>query len=283
MSEVVRPAESVYNLLPRDEVQTQKPSRYMSKFRPVVLIEEKSVKDAMRTMGPAEVPIPSPDKYLKKHSKEPKSPDKSQCSREAHSCTMRKPPVPTRADIPPMGIRTQRNFLKTVTAVQVKPKPISVDTRKGHKQVLENSGLVPKYIKKKVFSSADRDRFIKSNVNTTSAVSSPNVQDYGEVPEYLQQRNEDEQRAQEEYDNYVKDQREQGAMKYLSDEERHAILEGLKKNWDQLHREYQGLSFVIDTMSKKSHKQRLEAAMKQLENDIQIFEKFKTIYVPKEH
>ncbi|XP_068160418.1 enkurin isoform X2 [Antennarius striatus] len=256
MSEVVRPAESVYNLLPRDEVQTQKPSRYMSKFRPVVLIEEKSVKDAMRTMGPAEVPIPSPDKYLKKHSKEPKSPDKSQCSREAHSCTMRKPPVPTRADIPPMGIRTQRNFLKTVTAVQVKPKPISVDTRKGHKQVLENSGLVPKYIKKK---------------------------DYGEVPEYLQQRNEDEQRAQEEYDNYVKDQREQGAMKYLSDEERHAILEGLKKNWDQLHREYQGLSFVIDTMSKKSHKQRLEAAMKQLENDIQIFEKFKTIYVPKEH
>lgn len=54
------------------------------------------------------------------------------------------------------------------------------------------------------------------------------LQDYGEVPEYLQQRNEEEQRAQEAYDRCVKEQREQGAMKHLSDEERQAVLEVLE-------------------------------------------------------
>lgn len=48
------------------------PWRYMSKFRPAVVLEKKLVKDAMRTMGPAKVEVASPDKYLRKHSKEPK-------------------------------------------------------------------------------------------------------------------------------------------------------------------------------------------------------------------
>lgn len=33
----------------------------------------------------------------------------------------------------------------------MKPKPAAFLDIKGYKQVLENSGLVPKYIKKKVF------------------------------------------------------------------------------------------------------------------------------------
>ncbi|XP_038587524.1 enkurin [Micropterus salmoides] len=254
MSEIVRPPESVYNLLPKEEVHAEKPPRYMSKYRPQVVLEKKSTKDAMRTMGPAKVEVPSPDKYLKKQSKEPKLPEKTQCLKEArNTCTVRKPAVPARTDNPLMGIRTKRDFIKTATAVPMKPQPACVDSSKGHKQLLEKSGLLPKYIKKK---------------------------HYGEVPEYLQQRNEEEQRAQEEYDNFVKEQREQGAMKHLSDEERQDILERLKKNWDQLQHEYQGLSLVTDTMSKKSRKERLEVAMKQLENDINLFERFKTVYIP---
>ncbi|XP_073344845.1 enkurin [Pagrus major] len=254
MSQVVHPPESSYNLLPREEFHAQKPPRYMSKHRPAVVLEQKSSKDAMRTMGPAKVEVPPPDEYLKKHSKEPKLPEKTQDSKEARkACTVRKPAVPARTDIPIMGLRSNRDFIKTAIAVSMKPKPTCVDSRKGHKQLLENSGLVPKYIKKR---------------------------DYGEVPEYLQQRNEEEQRAQEAYVNSVKEQREQGAMKHLSDEERQAVLEGLKKNWDELHREYQGLSLVTDTLSKKSRKERLEAALKQLETDINRFERFKTIYIP---
>uniref|UniRef100_A0A3P8WXV3 Enkurin, TRPC channel interacting protein n=1 Tax=Cynoglossus semilaevis TaxID=244447 RepID=A0A3P8WXV3_CYNSE len=248
--------ESVYNPLTKAEVEPPKPPRYISKFRPNVILEKKQKQDARRTMGPAKVDVPVPDQYLKKHSTETKLQEKSENAKEVRgSCTAKKPPVPTRAEIPTMGIQTKRDFVRTVTtAAPTKPQPTSVDTRKGHKQLLENSGLVPKYIRKK---------------------------DYGEVPEYLLQRNEEKQRAQEEYDMFVKEQQEQGAMTHLSDAERQAVLEGLKKNWDELHQQYQSLSFVIDTLSKKAHKERLETAMKTLEADIDLFERFKTIYIPK--
>ncbi|KAM9839729.1 enkurin [Aulostomus maculatus] len=247
MSEVLYPRESVYNALPKEEARIEKPPRYMSKFRPTIVLQEKLTKDTRKTMGPAKVEVPSPEKYLKKHSKEP---ERKHCSKE--TCAGRKPAVPLRTDKPPMGIHTKRDFLKTAIMVPMKPQPTCVDTCKGHKELLENSGLVPKYIRKK---------------------------DFGEVPEYLLQRKEEERRAQEEYDRYVKEQREQGAMKHLSDQERQDVLESLKKNWEQLYHEYQGLPLVTDTLSRKSNKQRLEAAMKQLESDINLVERFKTIYI----
>ncbi|XP_071751608.1 enkurin isoform X1 [Centroberyx gerrardi] len=258
MSEIMYPPESVYNLMPREEVKTEKPPRYMSKFRTTVVLEKKSNKDAMRTMGPAKAEVPSPEKYLRKHSKEPKLPEKKLYSKAGDSVdTLRKPGVPVRTDNPTMGIHTKRDFIKTnalenIMAVPRTQQPTYADTNRGHKQLLEKSGLVPKYIKKK---------------------------DYGEIPEYLQQRNEEAQRAQEEYDSYVKEQMKQGAMKQLSDEERQNILQGLKKNWEELHHQYQGLSVVTDTITKKSRKERLDLAMKQLESDINVFERFKTIYI----
>lgn len=80
----------------------------------------------------------------------------TQNSKDVHktySATERKPPVPTRNDRPLMGIYTKRDILKeTAVVVPMKPQPTYVDTNKGHKQVLENSGLVPKFVMKKVFS-----------------------------------------------------------------------------------------------------------------------------------
>lgn len=70
-------------------------------------------------------------------------------------------------------------------------------------------------------------------------------------------------------------------MIQLSDEERTAILEGLKKNWDKLHHDYQGLSVVTDTPAKKARKERIEGEMKQLEKDIEQIEKHPIIYVEK--
>uniref|UniRef100_A0A3Q1F3E0 Enkurin, TRPC channel interacting protein n=1 Tax=Acanthochromis polyacanthus TaxID=80966 RepID=A0A3Q1F3E0_9TELE len=246
MSEVKYPPESIYNILPKEESRIEKPPRYMSKFRPTVVQESKLTKDAMRTMGPAKVEMPSTDKYLKKHSKEPKPLE------DAHkTCTEKKPPVPARTDNPLMGIHTKRDFIKTAAAVPKKPQPVCVDTSKGHKQPLENSGLVPKYIKKT---------------------------DYGKIPTYLQQRNDEKLRAEEEYNKFVKEQKAQGALRHLSGEER---LANLKKDWDKLHHEYQSLPLFIETMSQKAHKVRLEEEMKQLEKDISLFERFKTIYVSK--
>lgn len=51
------------------------------------------------------------------------------------------------------------------------------------------------------------------------------LQGYGEVPKYLQQRNQEQQRAEEEFENFMKDHKEQGAISNLSEERRQAVLE----------------------------------------------------------
>ncbi|XDV47121.1 hypothetical protein PO909_016828 [Leuciscus waleckii] len=156
-----------------------------------------------------------------------------------------------------MGLYTNKNFIKSnaVENIMALPKivqPVYADTKKGDKQPLENSGLIPKFIKKK---------------------------DYGQTPEYLLQRREEVRKAQEEYDNYVKERLREGAMKQISAEERHHIIQALKKNWDDLHHQYQSLSVVTDTAPKKYRKERLELEMKQLERDIDMVERHKTIYI----
>lgn len=167
------------------------------------------------------------------------------------------PAVPLRTDHPVMGIQSGKNFINTnaadvIVGVAKKPKPIYVDRRTGDKHDLETSGLLPKYINKK---------------------------DYGITPEYICKRNEDVKKAQEEYNNYIQENLKKAAMKRLSDEEREAVLQGLKKNWEEVHKEFQSLSVFIDSIPKKIRKQKLEEEMKQLEHDISIIEKHKVIYI----
>lgn len=78
---------------------------------------------------------------------------------------------------------------------------------------------------------------------------------------------------------YVQESFERGQMKKIEGEERQAIMDGLKKNWDDLHKEYQGLSVVTDTVAKKARKEKMEAEMKQLEKDIEVIERHPVIYV----
>ena len=78
---------------------------------------------------------------------------------------------------------------------------------------------------------------------------------------------------------YIQESFERGQMKKLHHEEREVMLDGLKKNWEQLHHEYQGLSVVTDTPAKKARKERMEAEMKQLEKDIELIERHFVIYV----
>lgn len=63
------------------------------------------------------------------------------------------------------------------------------------------------------------------------------LQDYGAIPEYLQQRNKDARRAQEEYDDYVKEQMKREAMKLLSEEEKQTILKVVHHTAAQWHKD----------------------------------------------
>ncbi|KAK2536457.1 hypothetical protein Q9233_003225 [Columba guinea] len=248
---------SIDNLLPRLEEKSVKPPRYISTFRPSVKCEAAKNKAQCKTMGPAKVAVPTPNNFLQKHSKEPKLPAKK---KEQDSKKLPALSVPRRTDRPVMGIQSKKNFINTnavaaIKGLPKKPQPIYVDRRQGDKYLLEPSGLVPKYIKKK---------------------------DYGITPKYVTQRNEETKRAQEEYEARILEDLKKRAMKRLSDDERRTLLQGLKKNWEEVYHEFQGLPVQIDTAPKKLHKEKLELQMKQLEHDIEVIEKHKVIYIANE-
>ncbi len=85
--------------------------------------------------------------------------------------------------------------------------------------------------------------------------------------------------AQDQYDHYVAESLRRGQMEQVQEEQREELLKGLKKNWEELHHLYQGLSVVTDTVSKKARKERMEAEMKQLERDIEVIEHHRVIYI----
>ncbi|XP_061752503.1 enkurin-like [Nerophis ophidion] len=240
------PQESIHNFIEK-KVIIERPERYVSKFRPVV-IEECRPTNYMKTMGPTRVDVPIPTNYLKKHSKEPQLPEIKQHVRINCTCTTKKPAVPSGPFLPPVSIPIKR---KTTTPKGTKQSPCVVDTNKGHKEIHNrNSGLVPVYIRKK---------------------------DYGEVPNYLMRRKAKHQKALEEYNINLKKQEEHETMKYLSDKECQAIIEDLKKKYNELNVEYQRLPFIIDTPSMKTRKVRLEVEMKQLEDDIKLLDRLESI------
>lgn len=56
-------------------------------------------------------------------------------------------------------------------------------------------------------------------------------------------------------------------------------FQGLKKNWENLQREYQSLPLLIDTVPKMIRKAKLEKGLKELEKDILMMENNPYIYV----
>ncbi|XP_067863238.1 enkurin isoform X2 [Heptranchias perlo] len=227
--------------------------RYHSVQRKVVQKDWDSKKSAYKTMGLPKVEAPCPKHHLLKHSKEQKLPERKPYKVPVEGI---KTSIPS--DKPIMGLHTKKNFVRANVvdvkmSVPRKPVPIYVDTRRGNKNLLEPSGLLPTLLYRKGF---------------------------GKTPQYIIKRNEEEKKAQEEYDAYVKERIQQGSMKLLTEDEREDVLLGLKQNWEELNHAFQGLSLLIDTLSKQLYKQKLENKMKKLEQDIDLIERHKFIYIP---
>jgi len=247
--------ESIYDLIPKIQEKPPKPSRYKSTFASTVRTDVKTNKQQAKTMGPAQVPLTEPKAFLTKRSKEFKLPEKKSFTYPDDE--KKRPAVPKHTEKPLMGLRSTKNFITTnavenIMSVPKKPGKKFADTRGGATHDLDPSGLTPKYVNKK---------------------------DFGKTPAYLERRKAEVERTQQEYDAYVQERFRQGAMKQLSEMERQSIIDGLKKNWEELHHQYQGLSVVTDTAPKKARKERMENEMKQLERDIETVEKHKIIYI----
>ena len=147
-----------------------------------------------------------------------------------------KPAVPRREEKPLMGLVSQKNYI-TANAV-------------------DNILAVPKKSSKK-------------EVNYLAK------QDYGKVPQYLDRVRE---QVQQEYRMISEMQQSQqpaehDALDVLSDAERERLLAGLKANWEAVNKEYQTLSFTLDTPAKKKRKEEYEAQLEAIENDIKKLSK----------
>jgi len=71
-------------------------------------------------------------------------------------------------------------------------------------------------------------------------------------------------------------------VELLTDEERDSLLQGLKHTWEMVNKEYQTLSFTLDTESKKKRKERCEAQLEQIEKDIGFLSKKFVFLTPSE-
>ncbi|XP_068162673.1 enkurin-like [Antennarius striatus] len=171
---------------PKNEDESMKPKVYTKK-----------------TMGPLTVDKPCPKHFLRKHSKEPVLPQ--QLTEFVRPCVMRRAPVPRWNDNPPI-IHREQNFVKQAIEepyTTIRPEPAQVDI-KGHREVLQNSGLVPKYTLKR---------------------------DFGILPGYLQNRLLKIRIAKESYDNHLKCLMDQEARKFMSEEQRKVVLHKLIHWW----------------------------------------------------
>lgn len=252
VTEVSYGSECITDLIPQAVLEKKKPLMHTSTFRDSVTQGRQKNLSANKTMGPAKVQVPTPANFLKKGSRKYNDVKAVVSTREK-----RKPPVPTDQNDRPKPTNKdfiRLNAIENITSVPRKPKQQYVDTKDGHRNDLIASGLVPRFILKSEF---------------------------GQVPFYLQNKNIEVKEAQEQYDAYVAERLREGALDQVTDERRADILAGLKKKWEDLHHQYQGLSVVTDTAPKKNRKERMEAAMSQLERDIDMLERHRVIYVAK--
>ena len=161
------------------------------------------------------------------------------------SAAMEKPGVPRRDEKPVMGLVSQKNYI-TANAV-------------------DNILAVPK-------------KPASNEVNYLAK------QDYGQVPQYLsrvKQQIQEEYRMIEQMTESNQPQNEDH-IEVLTDGEREKLLEGLKANWATINKEYQTLSFTLDTPAKKRRKEEFEAQLEQIENDIKkLSKKFVFIHADK--
>ncbi|KAF8568519.1 hypothetical protein P879_05155 [Paragonimus westermani] len=258
--------EFIYNLIPKIDPPQQKPPRYISSFKPEAVKEMKHNRYPWKTIGPAQVNRSTPEDFLKKKCRGDRLPIRRSLSVNADTRTSfrdclqteKKAPLPSATKDSQLACTfSSRDYvtLNKIAAQELVPKKskkVLVDTRHGDKLDLTPSGLELIYVNKKEF---------------------------GQVPDYLIGRAKAVANAIMQYNAYVKQMQEENALFTVTEEEKQALLAGLKEQWQHRYRQYQSLPVMIDTPPKMHRKLWLEKVLTDLEKDIELVERYQTIYV----
>lgn len=112
--------------------------------------------------------------------------------------------------------------------------------------------------------------------------------DYGKVPDYLDQVKEEIRRENQMVEDYVRDQMgmnssEQEQMEEMPNEERLQLIEQLKIKWDNVNAQYQRICHMVnlDTFGKVHRKEQMEIELKQIEQDIERLERSQQVLIVK--
>jgi len=265
MQDTYSHGESIYNMIPPKEIEQERLPMYRSQHNPKMVptattfggaqstqpmcmnisgaAQIKMVPDKKgRTMGqPVGSARNKPDDYMKKYDKTSKVQTLSQVKQAQPNILQPselklklKPDVPKKEDVPPMNLVTSKNFVvaNAVETILAQPKKV----QQGAKDYLRKD-------------------------------------DYGRVPKYLKNIKEDID-AEYEYIRALQEQEEEerGAlMKPMGEDERLALIAGLKAKWESVNTEYQGSTHltVLDTAGKIRRKEKYEAELSQIEKDIE--------------
>ncbi|XP_014601718.1 PREDICTED: enkurin isoform X2 [Polistes canadensis] len=259
--------EVITDLIPGPPIEYEKRQRYISKYNEPIKEEIKKEKYAHRTFGLPQVPLKLPSQYLKKRSR------KEYCKTDVKHVHIRDPEyqrklpswVPVKMEIkekcgelPVDPVKLGRINFKKQNIIDVKKsqpfisKERYVDTRYGDTHDLKSSGLYPIYIHRKGF---------------------------GKVPKSVKKIRcevvDKELREDKPSDHCI----DEPKYHCISEEERKELLDGMKRRWDEMMKQFQSLPFIIDTPPKVQRKAKLEHELQQLEKDITILERHSYICV----
>ena len=260
--------ESIYNLIPKPKHAIIKKPMYRSKYDPksplvgstfglhgtTVTVgrgvgEIKKTRTVSSTFGPSQRSDSTPKNYLKKGSGNPISPKNASQGGfiRNHPDIRPKEPVPNRNEMPIMGLKTSKNFIKN-NAVEA---------------ILSRAKL--------------------KNIEEVNYLQKPN---YGKVPSYLAQVNEEVKREKEVIEGLVKENMKESTCAgntdiKMNENEREALINKLKGRWDEVNKTYEKICHRTNntTFGDIKRKEAQEADLKQLEDDIELLSRPGPIFI----
>lgn len=255
------PEESIYNLIPQPEPVVVKQPRHVSKYG--------TVPPTASTFGPAAVSAANVNnvggEYVVSVSKPFKKAGASYGTKSGK-------PDPTK-------------FLKKTKAVASPPKKFAYKTAARKPDVVKASEKPVGFGRRK-----ETPNFIRENAllaittePSKQPVAEPNYlekDDYGRVPEYLGEVKKEIQ-AEKDYITQVMQEHQdmyrsqEPQLELLAEEDRVRLVEQLKKKWEEVNHQYQGMTHIVnlDTLGKRQRKEEYESKLSALEKSIQKLSK----------
>lgn len=253
--------ESIYQLIPEEHHAEARPPRYHSKHsaaappsyttfpKPVTIGRDGSGAALFgrraANMGREVGHEINPKRFLKAGDGHKKLPEPTPFH---YADDAKREPVPSRADKPVMGLKTEKNFItaNAVEAICTAPKRKVADEPLA--MTRPSFGKTPKYLER-----------VKGDLDAEK--------EWVEAARQQQQRYQDDARAQ--------------YLHQLPESEKTALLTQLRERWEAKHKQYQALPFARDTAMQIARKEALEREMKEIEDAMAKLNK-KVVYVYKD-